>query len=511
MRMRFMGPCRTAVHISPDAVVAADPSYEAAWQALAEAVTADEATLLEVSEQSFAHSTRALARRPVRYETVTEDTPLLPAHVLDCAIRLDPGARSEILAGAVKRFSQWAGEDDNLLKDRIDLVPKRARLRLHYSGVMIVWFDLGGEAVIDSLSAGDEGTSEGIAAVEQLGNAVFHDIALQIDSELVSVFRRLGNHAAEDGNSFVRLLAGVRASLDERLRLIFAKSDDARVEPRACWTLGAIANPVGETSEAPVLWVTRSLIFDGHDDRTSFMLQPWLDPVSDGRNWQSEMENDGCSMPWLRYAFDETAMKQKGTPFVDAWESMLFSQFFWAALERVEHRMFRCLSEINGASRPADVRTSYANLDRAREDAELTLAHHRHLKRYLTRKRFRLVNQILEGWGFTRLVDNLHNVIAIARARHEQLLQRSAARSSVFTDLLLFGIGSVAVLDFFVGLSVVGRQLASDAAIGRRDEGWLDILGHFSDWRMDAVFSLGASLVIFAALLLLWYRRRQLY
>ncbi len=125
--------------------------------------------------------------------------------------------------------------------------------------------------------------------------------------------------------------------------------------------------------------------------------------------------------------------------------------------------------------------------------------------------RFQLVNKILKGWGFQRLVDNLHDVIAIARTRHEQLLQRAAARSSVFTDLLLFAIGSVAVLDFFVGLSMAGRQLASDSAIGRRDEGWFDILGFVSSLRMDTVFSLGASIIIVVALLLFWYRRRQLY
>ena len=216
-------------------------------------------------------------------------------------------------------------------------------------------------------------------------------------------------------------------------------------------------------------------------------------------------------MQWLRYAFDEAAMRTHGSRFADAWESMLFCQFFWSALERVERRMFALLGRINSASSPVAVRQSYAHLDRVREEAELTLAHHRHLKRYVTRERHRLINDILDGWGFQHLVENLHDIIGVARTRHEQLLQRAAARSSVFTDMLLFAIGSVAVLQFFVDLSVIGRQLDSDSSIGRRDEGWFDVLGYFSSLRMDTVFSLATSFVLVVALILFWYRRRQLY
>jgi len=505
MLMLFMGPCECRVRIAPDAVVSAGKGYSAAWQRLADAVKADPHSLFEVSAQSFPHSTDALAARPVRYETVTDDTPMLPAHVLDCEVRLDRALRAEILAAAVQRLMQVphdAGTD--LQPDQIDIVPATARVRLYYDGVMIVWFEIDRDQGLGHSAVGVVSADE-LHAVEQLGIVLLQELAARIDERLASVFAaHVGSHGV---NPVTRLVGAVspHAEGDSKNRA----GKPGKLPVRTPWTVAK--RPGGDDPErGPALWVTRSLIVEGLADGGAGDLPSWLDPVSQG-DWRAEMAEDGFSMQWLRYAFDEAAMRERGMRFDDAWESMLFCQFFWAALERVEHQMFRLLGRINSSSEPSTVRESYTNLDRVREQAELTLAHHRHLKRYLTRVRFQLVNKILKGWGFQRLVDNLHDVIAIARTRHEQLLQRAAARSSVFTDLLLFAIGSVAVLDFFVGLSMAGRQLASDSAIGRRDEGWFDILGFVSSLRMDTVFSLGASIIIVVALLLFWYRRRQLY
>lgn len=496
MRMIFMGPCLSRVKVSADAVVGAGQTYAQLWQDLSTTVRG-EASIFDLTAASFAHSTEAAVGRPVRYETVTDDTPMLPGHLLDARVVLDSTVRAGILASAISYLTKSSRDEAaGAIREQIDVVPVEAHVRLYYGGVMIVWFALGPGQGFGS-GNGNGVSAEELEAVEQLGMALLQALAARIDDELVAIFSTADKPARRSG--------GLRKLAD----WLFAGGGGERLP----WTVEAEApEPHGASDEdrGPALWVTRSLVFDSADDGAIGALAEWLEPVSQG-DWRKEMAEEGISMHWTRYAFDESAMEERGSRFVDAWESMLFSQFFWAALEQVEHRMFGLLGEINASSKPAEVRASYARLDRTREEAELTLAHHRHLKRYLTRTRNRLVNRILEGWGFSRLVDNLHDVIGIARTRHEQLLQRAAARSSVFTDLLLFTIGSVAVLDFFVGMSVVGRQLGSDPAIGRRDEGWFDILGYVSSLRMDTVFSLAASFVIIVALLLFWYRKRQLY
>ncbi|MEP2116740.1 MAG: hypothetical protein ABJP87_21910 [Bauldia litoralis] len=495
MRMIFMGPCLSRVWIAADAVVGGGPALADLWQDVATRARA-RPSIFDLTATSFAHSSEAVAERPVRYETVTDDTPMLPAHLLDTRVVLDGALRAEILATAVRRLTQSPHDETaEVTQGQIDVVPEEAYVRLYYGGVMIVWFSLGPAQGFGQ--SGDGVSAEELEAVEQLGMALLQALAARIDDELVGIFSAETPAAGRPGG--VRGLAGRLFGSGTGERLPWTVSEGAperRAEPGV--------------DRGPALWVTRSLVLDSEDAGGVAALADWLDPVSQD-DWRKEMSDEGLSMRWLRYAFDESAMAERGIRFVDAWESMLFSQFFWAALEQVEHRMFGLLGEINASSKPAEVRASYARLDRTREEAELTLAHHRHLKRYLTRTRNRQVNRILEGWGFSRLVGNLHDVIGVARSRHEQLLQRAAARSSVFTDLLLFAIGSVAVLDFFVGMSVVGRQLGSDPAIGRRDEGWFDILGYVSSLRMDTVFSVAASFVIVVALLLFWYRKRQLY
>lgn len=478
----------------------ADASYYDAWQDLADRATAmrpDADFAFEFDADSFPHSTDGLANRPARYESVTVDTPSLPAHVLDCGIQLGKQEHARLRAAALERSRRSMNGGDTDVPADIDIIPKTARIRLYYGGVMIVWFDLGLGLRLDGSPAVDETLS----TIEQLGIALTQELAVRISEELAGLFDMARPRGASPLQRASRFFGG--EALPWSVIPPLDRSADAEVEPTH------VAGDIGDlpSLRGPAYWVTRSLVLTNTDERVPGLLTWWLDPVSQS-DWRGEMAENGFSMQWLRYAFDEGALTERQA--TDAWESMLFCQFFWAALERVERWMFHLIGKITPPAKRSEIRHSFARLNQAREEAELTLAHHRQLKRHLTRTRNRLVNQILESGGFSRFIDNLHDVIAIARSRHEQLLQRATARSNVFTDVLLFVIGSVAFLDFFVSLTIIGRQLSSDPAIGRHDEGWLDVLGYLSGQRIDLVLSF-ASLPIIVMVAILWFRNRQIY
>lgn len=470
MRLRFLGPCECGVYVPPDAVVGGDGRYLQAWQDFAEGRGSRSFERFETDSSSFAHSAGATARRPIRYESTTADTPFLPPHVFSARVRLEPGLVRELLRLAAERMAERSDLPPSALQAGSPLDIRSMQVRLYYGGIMVVWFD--------SLDGTVPRATRDLEILERCGIALLQVLAEWVDGELVRAFAgHPGSVSASPGRLF--RWRGTR--------------------PPPQW------EPM---PRGPAFWVTRSLIVERAETGGTERIREWLEPVTSS-SLDPVLPKEGFRMEWMRYAFDLAAMNGTSPTFDDAFESMLFCQFYWATLERIEFQMFRVLGRIDSSTDTGAVRASYVALGTLREAAELTLAHHRHQTRYLTRVRHRLVEQILKGWQFSDLVANLREVIEIARVRHEQLLQRAAARGNLVTDLLLFAIGSVAVLDFFLGLTVVGRQLASDSSIGRRDEGWFGLVDLVSGWRVNDVLSIATLFVIVALLLIARHRSRR--
>ncbi|MCP4381427.1 MAG: hypothetical protein GY798_08420 [Hyphomicrobiales bacterium] len=495
MRMRFMGPCRSSIYVAPEIVMGANEAYMEGWESFRETHARKLDNCVDAAQRSFPHARSEVTSRPVQYESVTTDTSFLPAYFFQGRLKFSAGQVDEIRAMADERLSERRlNLPEGFEKTGFCDTGIAAFARLYYGGVMIVWFDL-------PLDAGN--LPAPLETIERLGIAWLQALAQWADEKLT------------DGLSD----SPISANGTSRFFGVFSNSDQSA--RTVSWE---------RSLRGKALWVTRSLITEARDDDSSGegertvlgdsgsgvddpiegMLSAWLKPVSKADDL-APLGKEGYSMRWLRYAFSQPALSSGPVSFEDAWESMLFCQFFWATLERIESQMFRVLGRIDSASDPSDVRRSYTELNTLREAAELTLVHHRHQMRYLARIRHRLVEQVLKGWQFDGLVENLREVITIARTRHETLLQKAAARGDTITDILLFAIGSFAVLDFFISLPVIGRQLASDTAIGRRDEGQFGILGAFSDWGVNDVLSFALLGVVIALLLIIRYRRRRPY
>ncbi|MEM7621035.1 MAG: hypothetical protein AAF228_11345 [Pseudomonadota bacterium] len=517
MKFRFMGPCLTRVSIKPEQIVSAQENYLKFWDKIIQSFSNNKKGVSSkkrspkrgeghvrffCDETSVPHSLKSLETRSVLYQTVLADTPMLPAHAAEFSFEISDDlwrkAHDKIIDNEHAYFKGLSKKDVSLISHCFHCISEQNAIRLYYSNIAILQFDIRVEPDVFESALSQEGHEATLNALEWFGIELFQILAKEIENALSVI---LSKHTPKDLKNVVTIAKEIPQGWAPLMQNGSAKN--VKSKDHGSYAL-----------HGPVLWVTRSLFFENTQemqrDIAQDLLTSWLTPVSQ-TDWSEAILNTGYSMQWLRYGFDEKAMSKVHSNFDDAWESMLFSQFFWAAMETVEHEMFAALGRLklesaNGVS----LKKSYQDLLSVRDTAELTLAHYEHLKRYLTRTRVQLVEQIMEGWGFKSLVKNLRETIKLCNQRHQMLLQRASAQNSLFTDILLFFIGTVAIIELMITMSITGRTLSSDAALGLRNEGELDVLGLLSTLPMDRL--LLSSVIIIGIIVYFYvrYRARQM-
>ncbi|MGD2133634.1 MAG: hypothetical protein PVI23_12640 [Maricaulaceae bacterium] len=476
-----MSPIRSDI----EQVMSVRASNLALWDKAAEAFPSwdlGDDLRFEANEESFPHSSAAARRRPMMYDTIEQDTPVLPAHVIDLGLEPTDAAWLRVVAASVEKAAEQIGGSDaearlRALSERLAFAPGSGRLRLYYARIMIVEFELAFDDQ-DAVCSEQE-----LSDLEALGLVMANQICVLADEVVTAKLAPAIIALSAPGASIMRL-----------------RTAEERTEHRKFL----------RSERGPVLWVTRTLILAdvAPGSPAEETAAAWLGAVS-RTDWRAALEEAGHCIEWLRYAVDEAALARNDLDFEDVWEGLLFSQFFYALIERLEFEIFDLLGELKWMN-GKPVHGAYQTLTRAREEAQLALVHHNHLKRFLARKRFEVANKILDSWGFEGVAANLEEAISVCDARVRHWVRRSAARNAIYTDILLFAIGSVAIIAFIVDLTIIGRTLSSDAALGLRNEGVLDMAGGLSRLPLDAVLTGGVVLIVALAWWLYRLRRRDM-
>jgi hypothetical protein len=278
--------------------------------------------------------------------------------------------------------------------------------------------------------------------------------------------------------------------------------------------------------ETGVLWVTRTLVFEqGDSDRDCFdgIVQYWLKDIGEEEQQKknqeiSEVQNNAhaYSIAWLNYAFREQAFwKETGgsegdRAFSDAWESMLMSQYFYSALECLNNNLQRVIKRSYQPEAEKSLRDLNQQLKRTTATTNLLIICYNDIQKYLQRDKQATLTRIMAGWDFEGLRKNTEKRIALCNTRLDNMHKISTERSSLATDLLLFGIGAVSFIGLIITLSQYGRLLTTDATLGFRDDGPFDIFGLISVWPMDYVL-IGAVIIILVLTYFYYrFRRRKL-
>lgn len=271
--------------------------------------------------------------------------------------------------------------------------------------------------------------------------------------------------------------------------------------------------PPGEMPQ-PVrpLWVTRSLLcqIGDHAEGTRDAVQGWLASVADVDEVTDELKGffgadgtaaRGYSMRWLNYAFSEPFQSANGgRNFQEAWEAMLLAQYYWAAVESVEQDLSDVIAQSHRAGRRG--RGLNARLEDLMARTRFLEISYGTIRKYLTRRKLAFFSEIMDIWGFEEQKQTVKAVLAACEKRLERVYREAAARSGFYTELILFGIGSVAVFDFVLNVAMVARTLSVDATLGFRDEGWAPVLKEVAERSLDNLLILVLS---GGVLVLLWF------
>ena len=491
MRYKLLAPVRTDFSIVSEAPIREPDRYAAFWNERADrkrelhALLPDRLALSSgLDEIRFAHAS-TYRRSPFnRYQSLESDALERPIHVLE--IQLD---RSTFAADASSDSSSPQAKPERHVEQLI--------WRVFDHGISLLEVDI------------------------HLGNflhAVPREQVPAVLTELQQTGVRMGERLA-------------RRCADTLLQPLFdwlqaAPDSAAYIEPDAA-TRGHDAN-------GTVLWVTRTLIFEkGDDPNREAIVRHWLKdaaPAEEEKDDAKPAEDKETLIDrivrneeehltrWLNYLFREGSYSTDSTddvdqeepsnlarPFCDAWEAMLYAQFYYGALDIVDLHLTRILAQSLARDSSLQVDQLKALLEQNIRKANLLLLQFHDSAKYYKRTVKSELDDILDYWDFESvLIKPVQEKITLCRERLTLLHQKEAARSAIYTDVILLGVaihasgGVASGLGTLLVVPIAGAGTLLAAAAGAFVVG-NPALGD-SAWRWG--FAIGAL----PALLTVWVR-----
>lgn len=311
----------------------------------------------------------------------------------------------------------------------------------------------------------DRAGPEDVAALERLGNLVLQALC---DERLAARLETLAAELAANRVTRERFEARPpRVSLD------VAAEQGAGVRIRAGWPL----------------WVARTLFAGGDGAAGPKLLEAWLDQVGipDGER-RPDRSNRVGSLRWLNYVLpdpegsipvrlgvgggDDSTGRDAGAPRGDgeveldpaaAWQVMRLCQALYAAAELSNHEL---AALIGAAFAAEDGRALEPRLRRIIWNSQTLSVQRRELQKLLNRNKRRLFDAILRNWDFESLMEDAEQRVGICRDQLAVLHDRENGRATFRTELILFGIAAIAILDATLSLSAYVRSVVANATLG---------------------------------------------
>jgi hypothetical protein len=284
-------------------------------------------------------------------------------------------------------------------------------------------------------------------------------------------------------------------------------------------------------SEDRVKWVTRTLVFEPSDAATNrdAIIHHWLinsggTEEIDGETRIERLQDDpaGHMNLWLNYLFREEAYPARdpsarhdspdvlARPFCDAWEGLLHAQYYYAALDVVDSHLTTILASAWMPGREVNVDSLKQLLEYNIRNANLLLIQHHDNAKYYRRAVKEELDTILSYWQFDYvLIEPVQNKIGLCESRLQLLLQQEAARSAIFTDMILLGIGITGIFSTFLGLAEFGRTMATDVELASYDVNSPNLIAWLAVQPTDVILVLSLVLSAVLAILYLFFRQQQ--
>lgn len=216
--------------------------------------------------------------------------------------------------------------------------------------------------------------------------------------------------------------------------------------------------PVSEIEPKDVSWVSRTLLLtpeERTDPQVQALLSSWLKNTI--RPEDAAAIASGAidySMTWLNYAVvDEDPRRTR--MLISA---MRIAQFFYAAQQRLNEKGQEAISNTMFIKKRREIERV---LTEVQSNMRLLRIEYDVHKLHLNRPKRRVIDEIMEGWDFDDLMKNGDRILNFASDRLTAIANKRAQSSSFVTELILFGIGLVAIFEVILYFIEYSREVAT--------------------------------------------------
>lgn len=263
-----------------------------------------------------------------------------------------------------------------------------------------------------------------------------------------------------------------------------------------------------ETPSCPddITWIARALVFTEEERAAGAhrrLVEDWL--VDTIRPEDAVKVNEGAldhSITWLNYVIVERSEKQI-TMLCDA---LRIAQFYYSAQETLNREMQLAVSRAHFTGR---VRKAEARLQEARASMQALRIQYGVHKGLINRGGRRVIDELMTIWEFDELAANGARMVDAASAKLNEIATKRAERGSFVTDLILVGIGLLAVIEVSVILTQYSREVMSRPALEYQDSEGSRILSLVASVETDAMLLGGAFAILILVLIYAYWKRSR--
>lgn len=242
-----------------------------------------------------------------------------------------------------------------------------------------------------------------------------------------------------------------------------------------------------------VSWIARTLVFSEEERRQAGcqrLIGEWLKDTAHPEDAAKLIEGDiDYSMTWVNYVIVDSAAERTRMLL----SAMRIAQFFYAAQKALNDQT---QSTISRAYFTKNIREAEALLVNARARMQMLRIQYGVQKNYLNWNKRRVIEDIMKVWDFEALIANGARMSEASSAKINEITAERRERSAIITDLILVGIGFLAVIDVSLGLTEYSREVMSRPALEYTDSQSSWILSGVASVDVDAMLVGGAVIII---------------
>ncbi|MDN5726063.1 MAG: hypothetical protein L0G99_09070 [Propionibacteriales bacterium] len=257
------------------------------------------------------------------------------------------------------------------------------------------------------------------------------------------------------------------------------------------------------------LWVTRSLAFDPLDETGADFARAWVSGIDAHHTVVVEDLIVG-DVPLVAQWMNHVHRPDQPEPVELSWRALRKAQFFWSALHWVDDSLREILAWTMADRKDLSVRDLRLELRKAMIQAQELLMLRADVRQHVSRRTHEEMQRFLGIWEYTELLeDPVREKVEICKERLGSLAEDRAARSAMFTDIILMSIGVTSVLATAIALVQFGRDAGGDPSQSVFDLGNGTITSWLSSQSMDAILIISLLLSTVLVAVFIWKRRQS--